>query len=73
MEQTWNNHNRFNAVFLAINQMHHDQTPIGIGFKLRHDPTQCVRCKANIAALELQAIINNYEIDEEMEDVIVDD
>jgi hypothetical protein len=73
MEDTWENHNRFNAIFWAIGSMHHDQMPIGIGFKLRHDPTQCMRCKANIAALELQAIIRHYENDEELEGMTVDD
>jgi len=61
MENSWENEDRVNAVMVAVGNLPHDQSPIGIGFKLRHDPTSCRRCKANIAILELAAIIRMLE------------
>lgn len=61
MEDNWNNSDRHAAVAQAIARLPHDQTPIGLGFKLRHNPTTCVRCKAEIANLELAAIIKIQE------------
>lgn len=61
MEDTWNNSDRHGAIAQALGRLPHDQTPIGIGFKLRHNPSTCVRCKADIANLELAAIIKIQE------------
>lgn len=61
MEDTWNNSDRFGAIGTAIARLPHDQSPIGLGFKLRHNPASCVHCKAQIAALELASIIRMLE------------
>ena len=53
METTWDNIDRFGAIAQAINRIPHDQMTVGMGFKLRHNPEYCVRCKAQIASLEL--------------------
>ena len=49
-----------------IGMQHHDEIPIGMGFKLRHNPSSCRRCKANIALLEIAAILRMYENEEEV-------
>lgn len=61
MEDSWNNSDRFAAIAQAIGRVPHDQTPIGLGFKLRHNPATCVHCKAQIASLELAAIVRMLE------------
>lgn len=61
MEMEWNNLARIGAIHQALYRLPHDQEPIGIGFKLRHNPTNCIRCRANIATLELRRIIEILE------------
>lgn len=73
MDQTWDITDRFQAINEVIARAHHDQIPIGLGFKLRHNPSACSRCRANIAALELAAYIRVLETSEEMEGVISGD
>lgn len=58
METSWDNPARFNAIFSVIDRLPHDQAPMGMGFKLIHNPATCIRCKAQIALLEMNAIIN---------------
>lgn len=70
MEDSWNNSDRFAAIAQAIARTPHDQTPIGIGFKLRHNPSTCVHCKATIASLELAAILKIQENALEVKDGI---
>lgn len=72
MESSWENSDRFGAIGAAIGRVPHDQVPIGLGFKLRHNPASCVHCKAQIAALELAAIIRLMETEREQEGVGVD-
>jgi len=57
MEESWNNLDRIGAINQALYKLPHDQEPIGMGFKLRHNPTTCIRCRATIAILELGRII----------------
>ncbi len=61
MEDEWNNVSRFGAINQALYRLPHDQEPIGIGFKLRHSPATCIRCRANIALLELGTILRILE------------
>lgn len=68
MEDVWDNSSRFNCINEAIGRLPHDQIPIGIGFRLRHDPTKCIRCKAFISALELGTIVRLLETATEMVD-----
>lgn len=72
MEDSWDNSDRFHAISLAIGRVPHDQVPIGMGFKLRHNPTTCVPCKAQIAMLELMTIVRMLENEREEEGVTVD-
>jgi hypothetical protein len=72
MEDSWNNGDRFGAIAQAIGRLPHDQTPLGLGFKLTHNPTTCVRCKADIASLELSAIIRMLENERVEEGVTID-
>ncbi len=58
MEAIWDDLARVNAVNEALNRLPHDQIPIGLGFKLRHNPTYCTKCKAGIAVLELARTID---------------
>jgi len=66
MESSWGNPERIGALMELIGMQHHDQIPIAMGFKLRHNPASCRRCKANIALLELAAILKMYENQEEV-------
>jgi len=61
MEDTWDNSTRFEAINNAIANLPHDQYPMGMGFRLAHNPTNCRRCKASIATLELASIIRYME------------
>lgn len=72
MEDSWENSDRFGAIGDAISRVPHTQVPIGLGFKLRHNPASCVHCKAQIAALELASIIRLMETEREQEGVGVD-
>lgn len=72
MEATWDNSDRFGAIGAAISRVPHDQVPIGLGFKLRHNPASCTHCKAQIAALELASIIRLLETERMEEGVGVD-
>ena len=72
MESEWENSDRFGAIAQAISRVPHDQVPIGLGFKLRHNPASCVHCKAQIASLELAAIIRLMENERSEEGVTVD-
>lgn len=56
------NNERVNAVIFALNRLGHDQTAVGLGFKLTHDPTKCARCQAYICILQLSSIVNAQEI-----------
>lgn len=69
MEREWDNRARFDSINFALSLLAHDQAPIGLGFRLRHDPTKCPRCKATIAVLELGGIINALEGYAEMVDI----
>lgn len=71
MDAVWNNESRFNALTIALSRLSHDQTAIGLGFKLRHSPTSCARCRANIAVLELAAIMHQLENQEDSQEVEV--
>lgn len=57
MDDVWNNQTRFGSIHEALNRIPHDQTALGLGFKLTHNPQSCVRCRAYIATLELHGII----------------
>jgi hypothetical protein len=61
MDQVWDNSSRFYAINEAIARLHHDESAIGLGFKLRHNPTSCFKCRATIASLELAAIVRELE------------
>lgn len=63
MDDVWDTDTRINAIHQVINRTPHDQTPVGIGFKLVHSPTVCIRCRANIAILELESLIDFLEWD----------
>lgn len=65
MESSWENSDRFAAISAAIAMVPHAQVPIGLGFKLRHNPASCIHCKAQIAALELAAIVRILETESE--------
>lgn len=75
MESEWNNKSRFDSINVAIDLLPHTQSPIGMGFRLRHDPTRCYACKARISLLELSGIIHSYEsyFEAEKEGMTVDD
>lgn len=64
MDSEWNHESRYGAIIQALYRLPHDQEPIGIGFKLRHSPTTCTRCRANIAAAEMRRIIEILENNE---------
>ena len=64
MENEWNNSSRVGAIHSALNRLPHDMTATGMGFKLTHNPTTCIRCKAYIAILELDALLSGYEVRE---------
>lgn len=55
------NEDRINGVLFALNRMPHDQTTVGIGFKLIHDPTKCARCIAFNCLMQLGAILRSLE------------
>lgn len=61
MDSEWTNESRYGAIIQALYRLPHDQEPTGIGFKLRHSPTTCTRCRANIAANEMRRIIEILE------------
>ena len=61
MESNWDNPQRIGVLFEVIGRLPHDQMPRGMGFSLSHNPTSCLRCKANIALLELSAVIRILE------------
>lgn len=65
MDDVWDNRTRFASIHEALNRIPHDQTALGLGFKLTHNPQSCVRCRAYIATLELAAIFRQIENDEE--------
>jgi hypothetical protein len=72
MNEGWDNKARFDSINIALSMVPHDQTAIGLGFRLRHDPTKCPRCRATIALLELGGILQSFEsyylaTDEEVE------
>jgi hypothetical protein len=71
MDSVWDNSTRFFAINDAINRLHHDETAIGLGFRLRHNPANCHRCRATIAALELAAIVRELE-SKDLEEVQID-
>jgi len=71
MEESWNNVDRFNAINSALVMVPHQQDPIGLGFRLRHDPTKCVRCKALIAVLELGGIMRVMESEVESQQEVL--
>lgn len=54
----WGNDERIKAIQYALSTIQHEQTAVGIGFKLHHDPARCVRCRAEIATLEISSILN---------------
>lgn len=54
----WGNIERVQAVQYALSALPHEQTAVGMGFKLTHDPARCVRCRANIAILEISSILS---------------
>ena len=72
MEDHWDNSDRFGAIAQAIARIPHEQIPTGLGFKLIHNPTSCVHCKARIASLELASIMRMMETEREQEGVGVD-
>jgi hypothetical protein len=53
----WGMPERLAAIRIALDLLPHAQTPIGMGYKLSHQPTNCVRCRAEIALLELSTIV----------------
>lgn len=53
----WGNNERLSAISNALSTIPHNQTAIGLGFKLTHAPTNCIRCRAIIALLEISAIV----------------
>lgn len=57
------NNERVNAIVFALNRLSHDQTAVGLGFKLTHDPTKCARCQAYICVLQLSSIVNTQELE----------
>lgn len=61
MDDVWDNRTRFASIHEALNRIPHDQTALGLGFKLSHNPQSCSRCRAYIATLELDAIIRQLE------------
>lgn len=61
MDAEWGNPQRIGVLFEAIGRLHHDQMPRGLGFNLSHNPAACLRCRANIALLELSAVIKILE------------
>ena len=62
MDTTFDNGLRFSAIFEAINSIPHDQSSVGLGFQLRHNPGTCRKCRAQLAAFELQAFIQVLEM-----------
>jgi hypothetical protein len=72
MDAIWDNSTRFYAINEALHRIPHDQTAIGLGFRLRHNPTTCMRCRATIASLELAAIIRELETRDATEVVEID-
>lgn len=69
MDSVWNNQTRLDAITIALSRLPHDQVAIGLGFKLRHNPTSCARCRGNISVLELGAIIRQLENQEDSQEV----
>jgi len=61
MDESWNHDDRIGAINQALYRIPHDQEPIGLGFKMRHNPTSCIRCRATIAILELRRVIEILE------------
>jgi len=55
----WGHSERVQAIQNALASMPHNQTPVGIGFKLTHSPTNCLRCRADIALLEISTILQS--------------
>lgn len=53
----WEMPERIAAIRIALDLLPHAQTPIGMGYKLTHQPTNCVRCRAEIALLEISTIV----------------
>lgn len=65
----WGNDQRLESIQQALQNVPHNQTSVGLGFKLNHNPTNCQRCRAEISLLELSTMIasvdwNEYEIRE---------
>lgn len=54
----WGNTERIQAIQFALSALPHEQTAVGMGFKLTHDPARCTRCRANIATLEISSILS---------------
>lgn len=61
MDDVWDNLSRFRSIHEALNRLSHDEIAVGLGFKLTHNPANCIRCRANIAALELSSIVQLLE------------
>ena len=57
----WNHTLRFASIHEAINRIPHDQTAMGMGFNLTHNPESCVRCRAFLATNELTAMFKRLE------------
>lgn len=53
----WGNPERIQAIQFALGMVPHNQTAIGLGFKLSHSPTNCLRCRAEISLLEIGGIL----------------
>jgi len=64
-EFIWGNKERFDAIGTALDILPHAQRPVGLGFKLIHDPKICLRCRATIALLELTSIVHHLERESE--------
>lgn len=55
----WGNPERVQAIQNALAATPHNQMAVGLGFKLAHSPTSCLRCRADIALLEISAILRS--------------
>ena len=61
LAKQWGTTERVRAVKDALTMLPHNQTPTGLGFTLQHSPSNCLRCRAEIAILELGATVRYFE------------